>query len=106
MIIYNDILPFIEGYNVVNIFGIMFAKKELKPLKEYIINHEKIHNAQMRELLYIPFYIAYGVEYLWNLCKYHNNDDAYDNISFEKEAYAHQYDLTYLNNRKHYAQWK
>lgn len=27
---------------------------------------------------------------------------AYYNIRFEKEAYAHQEDLEYLNRRKHY----
>lgn len=28
------------------------------------------------------------------------------NISFEKEAYDNEKDLTYLNRRKHYGMWR
>jgi hypothetical protein len=38
----------------------------------------------MKEMLYIPFYLWYGVEWLVKLfCK----GNAYRNISFEREAY-------------------
>jgi hypothetical protein len=51
--------------------------------------------------------LAYFAEWLYLLCKYRNNSRAYRSISFEKEAYAHQYDGTsYLGNRKLYAQWR
>lgn len=59
----------------------------------------------MKELLYIPFYIIYGVEYIAKIFKY-GFKGAYNNISFEKEAYEHERDLTYLKNRKHYAEWR
>lgn len=99
-IIKNSIIPFGE-YDAINLFGIIFIKGNAS---QTVLNHEAIHTAQMKELLYIFFYIIYGIEYLWNLIKY--KDKAYDNISFEKEAYAHQRDFNYLDNRKHFAQWK
>jgi hypothetical protein len=38
----------------------------------------------MKEMLYIPFYLWYGVEWLIKLlCK----GNAYRNLSFEREAY-------------------
>lgn len=59
----------------------------------------------MKELLYIPFYILYGLEYLKNLWKY-TPHKAYLNISFEREAYANENNFEYLKTRKHYAQWR
>ncbi|MBR0273695.1 MAG: hypothetical protein IJQ59_06355 [Bacteroidaceae bacterium] len=66
------------------------------------LNHELIHIAQQRELLYIPFFIWYVVEWLVLLVKYRNRMEAYSHIRFEQEAYRHQSDLTYLQHRKHY----
>lgn len=104
-IIYNNIIPF-EGYKAINLFGFVFARNKFKPLDDITINHEAIHTAQMRELLYIFFYLIYGVEYLINLVNYTTPNAAYRNISFEKEAYEHEGDMDYLKNRKHYAYWK
>ena len=50
--------PF-NGYKAINLFGIIFTKGELSN-KE--LNHEAIHTEQMKEMLYIFFYIWYGVE--------------------------------------------
>lgn len=104
-VIYNKLIP-VKGFSAMNLFGLIFARKEYKPLKNSTLNHEAIHTAQMKELLYIPFYIIYGLEYLYNLILCGNAKQAYRNIDFEVEAYAHEYDLNYLNNRKHYAQWR
>ena len=68
------------------------------------INHEKIHTAQMKELGYIFFYILYFVEWLYRLV-FHTRT-AYRGISFEVEAYTHQYDYDYLESRAKFAQWK
>ena len=105
MTIYNNIIPF-EGYKAMNLFGMIFARKKFKPLDEVTLNHEAIHTAQMKELLYIPFYILYSLEYIINLIKYPRPRDAYRNIRFEKEAYEHEADLEYLKNRKHYAEFR
>jgi len=66
------------------------------------LNHELIHVAQQRELLYLPFFIWYGIEWLVLFVRYRNALKAYYNIRFEKEAYRHQDDLGYLKRRRHF----
>ena len=61
-----------------------------------------IHAAQQRELLYIPFFLWYGIEWLLLFFKYRDWEQAYVHIRFEQEAYPHQGDLDYLNHRRHY----
>lgn len=60
-------------------------------IDDELINHERIHLRQQIEMLIIPFYIWYLIELYTK---------GYMNISFEKEAYANDHDLTYLNNRR------
>ena len=102
-IIKNKIIPF-PGYKAINLFGLVFTKGDLSEIEQ---NHEAIHTAQMREMLYLPFYIWYGLEYAIKLpFNGFNNNRAYPAISFEQEAYLKQNDLDYLKNRKHYAWWQ
>ena len=63
------------------------------------MNHERIHLRQQIELLVLPFYLWYGVEYLVRLVQYQDRYKAYLNISFEREAYAKESDLFYLKDR-------
>ena len=91
-IIYNKIIPF-KGYKAITIWPFIFVRKQLN---EISINHEEIHGKQQLELLIIPFYIIYFIEWIFK---------GYKNISFEKEAYANANNLDYLKSRKHYAQW-
>lgn len=58
---------------------------------EELINHERIHVRQQLELLVIPFYIWYLIEFYTK---------GYRNVSFEKEAYANHSNLDYLKKRK------
>lgn len=103
IIIYNSLIPF-KGFQAINLFGVVFARNEYKELNPRTLNHEAIHTAQMREMLYLGFYIWYLVEWLIKLLKYGRK--AYENISFEREAYTYQYDYTYLYRRKHFAWWR
>ena len=100
-IIYNNIIPF-TGYKAINLFGILFVRKGCN-MSDEDINHEAIHTTQMKEMLYIFFYIWYIVEWVIRLFKKGN---AYRNISFEQEAYNNENNLEYLNNRKHYGWFK
>ena len=75
---------------------ILLSRKETEA---YIINHEKIHIRQQLELLIIPFYILYGLEFIYFWFRYKNRKEAYMSISFEREAYANHYNLNYLENR-------
>ena len=108
-IIYNDILP-IKGHIAINIFGLILARKKMKYypdfVKNVIINHELIRTEQIKELLYIPFYILYLCNYIHNLFIYKNHKDAYRNIYFEKETYDNETNLDYIKTRKKYNYFK
>ncbi|MBW1297886.1 hypothetical protein [Aquimarina litoralis] len=67
---------------------------------EVFINHEKIHLKQQLELLVLPFYVVYLIEYIVRLIQYGNTKEAYRNISFEREAYEMETELSYLEHRK------
>ncbi len=104
-VILNNIIPF-GRFGAINLFGVLFAKHTMSLTPE-VINHEEIHTRQMRELLYIPFYIVYVLEWGLRLIKNRGNFyRSYREISFEREAYSHGDDLSYLHRRKPYAQWK
>ena len=96
-IIRQNILP-PKGFLAINLFGLLFCKKDAK-INNVIVNHESIHTSQMKEMLYIPFYLWYITEWLIKLLFKGN---AYRNISFEREAYDNQYNLNYLKERKRY----
>ena len=66
-----------------------------------IINHESIHIKQQEETLVLPFYIIYVTEWFVKLFFY--GKDAYYNISFEREAYDNDDNLSYLKSRKRFA---
>lgn len=87
-----------------NLFG-MFLTQDKSWIDKYVVNHELIHSAQQKELLWIPFYIIYLIEWVIRFCQYGNWHKAYMNISFEKEAYSNGNNLNYLKTRKLYAQW-
>jgi hypothetical protein len=92
--LFNKIL---RGYAGITIFPFIFVKR-LNNVR--LINHEKIHIRQQLELLIIPFFVIYGIEWLINKLSGMKNDDAYRNISFEKEAYSNDSNLKYLDDRK------
>lgn len=86
----------------VNLFGTFWAR-DTSWINRYVVNHERIHTAQQRELLFVPFYIVYLLEWLLRIFQYRNIHRAYRNISFEREAYTNGDDLSYLPARKSYA---
>lgn len=94
-IVYNNILPF-RGFKAINLFGVVFARKQYEPLKEKDLLHEAIHSAQMREMFYAGFYLWYVVEWLIRGA----NLKAYYNLSLEREAFAGACMEGYLDTRK------
>lgn len=98
-VIYNNIIPF-RGFTAMNLFGLIFARKECEPLSKQTLKHEAIHTEQMKELLYIGFYLWYVVEWLVKLFIY--GKEAYRNVSFEREAYQYAGYEGYLSIRKRY----
>ncbi len=118
-IIRNNIIPF-PGYKAMNLFGVLFVRGNAR-IDDITLNHEKIHSAQIAEVMIasVPFalllwlftnvwlglllfiasyYLWYVIEWLIRLPK----GNAYRNISFEQEAYANQDNLSYLKNRKRF----
>jgi len=95
-IVYNNIIPF-EGFAAINLFGIFFVRKNVI-ISDRLINHESIHTAQMKETLFIFFYIWYIIEWLIKFVPY--GGEAYYNLSFEREAYQNAENKDYLKNRK------
>jgi len=92
---------YILGRRFVGVTLWPFIVMKYRALEEDVvfINHERIHLKQQRELLVLPFFIWYGVEYVFRFIQYQDWYKAYRNISFEREAYRNELDLEYLNCR-------
>lgn len=97
LIVAKYLIP--KGYRCVAVFPFVFVKYRGDTANKVLVNHEKIHLRQQLELLVLPFFIWYFLEYLLRLVQYKNNDLAYRNISFEREAYTNELKLDYLNHR-------
>jgi len=81
---------------------IILRKKEYKN-DLVLLNHERIHIEQQKEMLVVFFYFIYIFEFLYHYIKIKDSHIAYLMISFEKEAYQNEEDLNYLKNRKFWA---
>lgn len=93
-IIRNNIIPF-HGFRAINLFGVLFVRGNAR-IDDITLNHEKIHTAQIKEMLYVFFYVWYGIEWFIRL----PFGNAYRNISFEREAYANDKNTEYLKTRR------
>lgn len=91
-----------KGYDAMMVVWWLFVKEGYQ-ITSRLINHEEIHSIQQKEMLVLPFFIWYGIEFLFRLIQYRNWNEAYMNLSFEREAYSNQYDIAYLSKRKHFA---
>lgn len=103
-VIYNNLIPF-KGFKCINLFGILFVRKGCT-MRAEDYNHEAIHTAQMKEMLYVFFYLLYVLEWLYQLVRCGDSKEAYHRISFEREAYKFQHLPDYLKKRKWYQQYK
>lgn len=110
-IIRNNFIP-VKGFKAINLFGVLFVRGNAV-ISEKTLRHEHIHTMQMREMLYVPFYLWYGIEYVirfigWNFegepCD--SYDEPYNRMSFEKEAYGNEHDTEYPKTRKPYSWFK
>lgn len=94
IVVKNNILPF-SGFKAMTIWPFVFVRSELS---EIDMNHEKIHGRQQVEMLWLLFFIWYGVEYL--LRAVFGGYNPGKNVSFEREAYDKDIDLNYLKHRR------
>ncbi len=98
--IFNNLIPF-KGYKCLALWPFIFVRKDKSDVYMAVDErHERIHHRQQIEMLFLPFFLWYGVEYLIRAALYRDFKDAYYNISFEQEAYLKQYDKEYLGKRR------
>lgn len=88
------------NFRAINLFGTLFYKGE-PPVSRRTLNHEGTHTEQMKELLWVGFYILYGIEWLIRL--FTDWGRAYRRISFEQEAYTNQSNDSYNSTRERFA---
>jgi hypothetical protein len=81
------------GYDAMVIYPFLLHRE--KQPSRILVNHERIHFAQIKRDGFIYFYVRYVVEYLINRFRWMGHDLAYINISYEVEAYMNQGDFDY-----------
>ena len=99
--IHNDYIPF-RGYKAMTLLCFIFVRRGFE-LSDEDIRHELIHWEQQSEMLILPFFLWYLIEFIVNLFKYNDWSKAYRNISFEREAYDFEKKKYYLEWRKRFA---
>jgi len=97
LIVAKYLIP--KGYRGMALFPFILVKYDFDRTNATFVNHEKIHLRQQLEMLVLPFFIWYFLEFLIRLIQYKNKDLAYRNISFEREAYQNETNTNYLKNR-------
>jgi hypothetical protein len=96
------IAPFLKVDGMA-VYPFILVKTKALQLDEVLIRHETIHLKQAEELLVIPFYLLYLVNYFINLFKYRKHHTAYMQIVFEREAYGYENQTGYLKSRPFWA---
>ena len=89
-----------KNYTGLAIYPFIFLKNKSLSDNWVLINHERIHLKQQLELLWVFFCLWYILEFLFRFVQLRNWNDAYKNISFEKESYENEGNPNYLNERK------
>lgn len=88
-----------KGFRGITLFPFIVVSERVLKENPVMINHEKIHIRQQIEMLILPFYIWYGIEFVVRILICKDKNKAYRNISFEREAYENEKDLNYLKKR-------
>ena len=93
------ILKFLPSHGMA-FFPFILVKEKKYTSHQVLLNHERIHLYQQLELLILPFYILYFINYMINLVRYRDHYKAYFNIIFEKEAFNQENNTEYISKRK------
>jgi hypothetical protein len=97
LIVFKYLTP--RGFRGLTFFPFVFLTNAADKTNTVFIHHERIHMRQQLELLVVPFYVWYLLEYLFRLVQLKDRKKAYYAISFEREAYENEKDLDYLKRR-------
>ena len=95
------VIPYLlpKKFTGMSLWPFVILKYRVQKEDKVFLNHERIHLRQQIELLVVPFYLIYVLEFMLRLLQYKNRNKAYRNISFEREAYQNEKDLEYLKTR-------
>ena len=91
---------FYRNYVGLTLWPFIILKHDGLKKDAILIHHERIHLKQQQELLLVPFYLFYIFEWLLRCIWYLDSYKAYQNISFEREAYTNETNLNYASERK------
>ncbi|MDP2161616.1 MAG: hypothetical protein Q8K02_14120 [Flavobacterium sp.] len=97
VVVFKYLTP--KRFRGITLFPFVVLKSKLDKQNLILLNHERIHLRQQLEMLVVPFFIWYGVEFLIRLLQTRSKFKAYRMISFEQEAYENENDLDYLKKR-------
>ncbi|MGH2665670.1 hypothetical protein [Flavobacterium sp.] len=95
-----------KGFRGITLFPFIILVNRKDREDAVMLNHERIHISQQIEMLVIPFFFWYGTEFLFRWIQYKDKHLAYRNISFEREAYANEKNLSYLKQRSFWSSFK
>jgi hypothetical protein len=84
----------------ITLYPFVFVRRRSDMHDPVLVNHEKIHLRQQAELLVLPFYVLYLLEYVRGRLKGLSHYEAYRQISFEREAFDMERNMHYLKNRE------
>jgi len=91
---------FRKNYVGLSLWPFIILKNDSLKDDVFLINHEKIHLKQQLELLVIPFYAFYLLEWILKSIYYLDRYKGYQNLSFEREAYHNEKNLDYPSQRR------
>lgn len=97
LIVSKYLIP--KGFNAIAFYPFIVVGNHFETNNSVLLNHERIHLKQQKELLILPFYLLYFIDYLIKMMVLRDKNQAYKNIVFEREAYAHENDMGYLKSR-------
>ena len=97
LIVSKYLIP--KRFKAIALFPFILIRDNFETNNLVLINHEKIHLRQQLELLIIPFYVLYFIDYILKIILFKDKNKAYKNILFEREAYLNEENLDYLQTR-------
>lgn len=102
IVIVNKYFPG-KGFAGITLWPFVIINEKVLSSDPVFLNHERIHYKQQEELLVLPFYLWYFIEFMFKYPIYRDFYLTYRNLSFEREAYSNERDLTYCSKRKFWA---
>lgn len=101
VLVNRHLLP--KGTYGMTLWPFILLRSEQLKRDAVLMNHERIHLRQQLQMLILPFYLWYITEFFFRWLQHGNRKKAYSNLSMEREAYANDTDLDYLQTFRFWA---